>query len=63
MMGLPNCREVTRLVLEGEERPLRSSEKLAVRAHFLICKACTNFGKQVELMSKASARWRGYSGE
>ncbi|MCV2352952.1 zf-HC2 domain-containing protein [Paucibacter sp. B2R-40] len=61
MIGLPNCKEITRLVLEGEERPLGRAEKLVVRAHYLICRGCTNFGKQVELMRKASARWRNYS--
>jgi hypothetical protein len=61
MMGLPNCREITRMVLEGEERPLGQTEKLIVRAHYLICRGCTNFGKQVELMRKASERWRNYS--
>ena len=63
MIGFSNCREVTRLVLEGEERALSPGEKITVRAHYLICKGCTNFGKQVELMRKASARWRKYSDE
>jgi hypothetical protein len=63
MMGLPTCRQITRMVLAGEERPLGQAEKLVVRAHYLICRGCTNFGKQVELMRKASARWRAYSDE
>ncbi len=63
MMGLPNCKEITRLVLQGEDRPLGPVDQLRVRAHLLICTGCTNFGKQVELMRRASQRWRGYSGE
>lgn len=63
MMGLPDCRKITRIVLEGEDRPLGHVERLTVRAHYLICKSCTNFGKQVELMRRASQRWRGYSDE
>jgi len=59
----PNCREVTELVLLGEERPLSLGERLAVRMHLLICKACPRFLKQVQLMRKASERWRHYSEE
>ncbi|MCV2367817.1 zf-HC2 domain-containing protein [Paucibacter oligotrophus] len=62
-MGLPKCKDITRMVLEGEERRLGQTEQLLIRAHYLICKGCTNFGKQVELMRKASAQWRSYSGE
>ena len=61
MMGLPNCREITRIVLEGEDRSLRRTEQMVVRAHYLICRNCTSFGKQVALLRKASARWRSYS--
>lgn len=63
MIGLPNCREVTRVVLEGEGRALTATEGLTIRAHRLFCKACRDFGKQVELMRKASARWRSYTEE
>ncbi|MBT9495651.1 MAG: zf-HC2 domain-containing protein [Paucibacter sp.] len=61
-MGLPNCKEVTRLVLEAEERSLGQAEKLVVRAHYMICRGCSNFGKQVELMRRASERWRSDRG-
>ncbi len=63
MMGLPNCKQITRMVLEGEERPLGQAERLLIRTHYMICKGCTNFGKQVDLMRKASERWRNYSDE
>lgn len=63
MMGLPDCREITRKVLEGEDRPLRPAEQVLIRAHWLICRGCSNFGKQVELMRRASQRWRSYSDE
>ncbi|MCV2368802.1 anti-sigma factor family protein [Roseateles oligotrophus] len=61
MISLPKCKGITRIVLEGQERRLSLNERLIVRAHWLICKACTNFGKQVALMNKASRRWRNYS--
>jgi len=58
-----NCREITALVLQAEDRQLGLGERLSVRLHMLICKACPRFLQQVSLMRKASARWRGYSEE
>jgi hypothetical protein len=58
LIGLPNCKQITRIVLEGEDRPLGHAERLVIRSHYLICRSCSNFGKQVELMRRASTRWR-----
>ena len=54
------CRDVTRLVLEGEDRQLRWMERWAVRSHMLICKACPRFARQVALMRGAAGRWAAY---
>ena len=56
-----NCRDVTRLVLEGEDRRLRLSERLGVRVHMLICKACPKFARQVQFMRGAMGRWKQYA--
>jgi predicted anti-sigma-YlaC factor YlaD len=55
-----NCREVTELVLAGEDRRLGLVERLAVRMHLQICKACPPFARQVALMREALPRWRAY---
>lgn len=55
-----SCREVTRLVLQGEDRALSTRERFSVRFHMLICKACPNFAKQVRLMRRAMGRWKQY---
>ncbi len=55
------CREVTALVLGGEDRPLRWSERLAIRFHMRICATCPVFARQVQLMRQALPRWRAYS--
>lgn len=55
------CREVTRLVLEGEDRRLRMNERLSVLLHLQICTACSNFVEQVAVMRKAMRRWRSYA--
>jgi len=56
-----SCREVTRLVLEGEDRSLTLGERIIVRWHYRICEACPKFGRQVKLMRRALTRWRQYS--
>jgi len=56
------CRDVTRLVLEGEDRHLRLSERLGVRVHMLICKACPKFARQVQFMRGAMGQWKQYGG-
>jgi len=56
------CREVTRLVLEGEDRALTSGERWVVRLHMVICMACPRFERQVRLMREAMGRWRAYGG-
>ena len=63
MRLLPTCKEVTRLVLLSQEQPLPWGKRAAVRAHWMICEACTNFRNQMRLMQKANARWRSYTEE
>jgi hypothetical protein len=56
-----NCREVTRLVLERENRPLTLVERIAVRFHLSICLMCTRFTGQLQLMNRAMAQWKQYA--
>ena len=56
-----NCREVTRLVLERENRTLTLVERFAVRFHLGICLMCTRFTGQVKLMNRAMAQWKQYA--
>ncbi len=53
-----NCREVTALVLAGEDRRLSWGERLGVRLHMMVCKACPRFTLQVTLMRRALNRWK-----
>ena len=55
-----NCRDVTELVLAGEDRKLGLIERAAVRLHLQICAACPKFMRQVALMRQALPRWRAY---
>lgn len=63
MKLIPSCRDITHIVLAGEDRPLGQFTQVLVRAHRLFCSACNNFGKQVDLMRKANTRWRSYAKE
>jgi hypothetical protein len=58
-----DCRESTRLVLEGEDRRLAWHERLAVRVHLAICAACPRFVAQVRFMRRSLGRWKAYAEE
>jgi len=60
MKTMLKCREATALVLQGEDRRLSVSERLALRFHLLICRACSRFVGQVGLMRSAMGPWRAY---
>ena len=51
------CKEASRLVSQGLDRSLGLAERLRLRAHLLICDACTNFRRQVEFLRKALQRY------
>lgn len=60
MKLLPNCREVTQLVLLSQDRQLPLADRLRVRLHLAVCRACPRFVQQAELMRGAMGRWRRY---
>lgn len=57
------CKEVASLVVAREDRNLNVTEKLALRTHMLICKACPGFERQVLTMRNAMHQWRHYTGD
>lgn len=59
-----SCREVTALVLARADRHLSLGERLTVRMHLLICKACPLFERQVRFFNRdVLPRWRSYRDE
>jgi len=54
------CRDVTRLVFESQDRPLKPLETLSLRLHWLACSSCLRFRRQQQLMQQAMGRWRQY---
>ena len=63
MMLRRTCKEVTRLVLQAEDRPLPLVERVAIRLHMVVCDACPRFLRQVAFMRQAVDRWRSYREE
>ena len=49
----PTCREVHRLVSEGQDRELTLVEKIRMRLHLVICDACTTFNRQMRFLRHA----------
>jgi hypothetical protein len=56
-----NCRDVSRLILQREDRRLSLVERMAVRLHLRICLMCTRFTRQVALMNRAMGQWKRYA--
>ena len=53
-----SCKEVTRLISEGQERQLTLMERAALKWHTMMCTGCTNFGKHMDFLRKTAAHYR-----
>ena len=51
-----HCEESARLQSDAFERDLTRVERWAVRLHFLSCRACANFRKQLRFLHEAAER-------
>lgn len=49
-----SCDESSRLVSEALDRKLPLAERVAVRAHFICCKPCRAFAKQIRVLGDAA---------
>ena len=57
------CKEVTAMVVAREDRHLSARERMALRMHMDMCKACPPFERQMLTMRNAMKQWRNYGGE
>jgi hypothetical protein len=53
-----NCREVTQLVLQSQDKPTSALEKGSLRVHWLVCENCRRFRQQQALTRAALDRWK-----
>ncbi|OHX18609.1 hypothetical protein C2134_04020 [Chromobacterium sinusclupearum] len=51
-----SCREASRLISAGLDRPLGATEHLKLRMHLLLCGNCRQFSQQLQLMRRAARR-------
>jgi len=63
MMGLPDCREVTRRLSRELDAPTGARRPVRVRIHLLICAACRRYERQARWLRATLRRLtRGDSG-
>jgi Putative zinc-finger len=58
---MKTCKEVAVLLIAREDRALTWSERLSLRLHMAICKACPKFERQILTMRNAMKQWRNYT--
>ena len=63
MMLMRTSKEDAALLVAREDRPLPAIERVALRLHLAICKACPVFERQLLTMRNALGRWRHYTDE
>jgi hypothetical protein len=51
-----SCKEVSRLLSRGQDRPLGFTEGVRLRVHLAICDGCTAFSNRLAFLRKAMAR-------
>ncbi|MFC3682756.1 zf-HC2 domain-containing protein [Hydrogenophaga luteola] len=55
------CKEATALMVAREDRPLSWGDRVGLRLHLAMCKACPGFERQMLTMRNAMKQWRGYT--
>jgi predicted anti-sigma-YlaC factor YlaD len=56
---MKTCKEVHRLVIEGQDRKLSLLDRIAVRVHLMMCGACRRFEAQMDFLRQALRRFPG----
>ena len=52
-----NCEHATRLQSESQERALTLTERMALKAHVVMCAGCRNFGLQMGSLRQIARRY------
>ena len=48
-----NCKEVSRLISDGQDRDMPSQERARLRLHFVICETCRDVNDQFNFLREA----------
>jgi hypothetical protein len=46
----PSCKEIVRMISDSMERPPSLRRRISIELHFLICKWCSRYQKQLRLI-------------
>lgn len=49
-----NCKNVTRLFSEEQERPLTLKERMSLKVHVMMCSGCRNFRQQMYTLRRVA---------
>lgn len=60
MKWMKNCHEMTQLISEELERPLKLGEKMEMRMHTTMCKACKQFKTNSEFLRETMQAFKNY---
>jgi hypothetical protein len=52
-----SCKEVTLLLSEAQDRPLKLTEKMQLEMHLAMCSGCQNFRQQMKFLRLACQRY------
>jgi hypothetical protein len=52
------CKEASRLISQGQDRPLGRLDAWKLRLHLRACDACTRFAEQLDFLRRALRRYR-----
>jgi hypothetical protein len=53
------CKHTTRLISQGQDRPLSLRERVMLRMHLMMCSGCSNFNKQILFIRTACRKIGG----
>jgi Putative zinc-finger len=48
-----DCKDVSRLISDGQDQDLPAAERAQLRLHFVICQACRNVDEQMQFIRRA----------
>lgn len=48
-----DCKEVSRLISDGQEQQLPAPDRARLRLHFVVCETCRNVEEQVQFLRRA----------
>lgn len=51
-----DCKQVSLLISDGQDKLMSPSEQARLRLHFVICEACRNVDEQMQFLRRAMRR-------